>query len=54
LKSEGQRGEEEDGLTGEIESGEAVLEVDGMVTPVVCVGEGNVDGMRAMTAKPDA
>jgi hypothetical protein len=35
-------------------SGEAALEADGVVTPVVCDGEGNVDGLRAMMANPDA
>jgi hypothetical protein len=35
-------------------SGEAALEADGVVTPVVCDGEGNMDGVRVTTVNPDA
>jgi hypothetical protein len=35
-------------------SDEAALEGDGVVTPMVYDGEGNVDGVRATTVNPDA
>jgi hypothetical protein len=34
-------------------SGKAALEADGVVTLVVCDGEGNMDVVRATTANPD-